>query len=365
MNTISTVGEHCFGCTACKHLCPVGCIRMEPDEKGFLYPIVDEARCIDCGLCLQACPAIKGEQIGAELFPDTLVYAAKHQNDQSRSMSASGGAFTAISDYILEKHGVVYGAGYDTSMKVCHMRTTSSKQRDLLRGSKYVQSDLGNVYKEVQQDLKDGRNVLFTGTPCQVAGLRAYLQTEYEKLLLVDLLCYGVPSAKIFSEYVAQVEEQEGKPLINCTFRDKSKGWRHLLLNLDFGSRNIVLDAPSSPYYNLFLKGTILRPSCYACPFCSFDRPGDITIGDFWGIEDSLSEFEDEKGVSLVLVNSQKGEHAFQGFSKHLEYIRSTHEACLQPAVSEPTPPSKDEDAFWQEYASYGYPYITNKYGRP
>lgn len=127
----------------------------------------------------------------------------------------------------------------------------------------------------------------------------------------------------------------------------------------------IVLDAPDSPYYALFLKGTTLRPSCYACPFCSFDRPGDITIGDFWGIEDTLAEFEDEKGVSLVLVNSQKGEHAFQGFSQHLEYIRSTHEACLQPAVSKPTPPGKDKDMFWQEYALFGYPYVANKYGRP
>ncbi len=363
MSNILIVGEQCFACTACYHICPVSCISMEPDGKGFLYPVVDEDQCTQCGLCLQVCPSLTNEGIGAALFPDTLVYAAKHTDALIREQSASGGAFTAISDFILEQGGVVYGAGFTETMTVSHMRAITKEQRDHLRGSKYVQSDLGEVYKEVEQDLGDGRRVLFTGTPCQVAGLRTYLQKPYDTLLLVDLLCYGVPSPKIFSEYVAHVEEKEGKALLGCSFRDKRKGWRNLLLHLDFGTKETLLDAPSSPYYSLFLKSTILRPCCYACKFCSFDRAGDITIGDFWGIEDTLPEFEDKQGVSLILVNSPKGVSAFQEFSPHLEYIQSTQEACLQPPLFKPTPPGKEKDAFWNEYAAYGYPYVAEKYG--
>lgn len=364
MSTISLVKEHCFGCSACKQICPVSCISLEPDSKGFLYPIVDELQCIGCGLCLQVCPYITDQSLGAELYPNTLVYAAKHEDRTIRMQSSSGGAFTAISDYVLEQKGVIYGVAYDNTMTARHIRVDSPQQRDSLRGSKYVQSDLGDTFKEVEKDLNLDRTVLFTGTPCQVAGLRNYLQNEYEKLLLVDLVCYGVPSPKIFTEYMFEAEKKEGRKVIDCTFREKSKGWRNMVLQLDFGSKITTLDSFDSPYYTLFLKRTILRPSCHECKFCNFNRSGDITIGDFWGIEESLPEFEDEKGVSLLLVNSKKGKTLFKKIAKRLDYIESTHEKCLQPPFLEPTPPNKDKDAFWQEYETYGYSYVANKYGR-
>ena len=361
MNNISVVGDHCFGCTACEHICPVGCITLSPDDKGFLHPAVDEEACTGCGLCLGVCPYL-GDGYPRPL-EDTLVLAAKHRDDGIRMSSSSGGAFTAISDHLLEQGGVLYGAAYDEAMKVRHMRCTSKAQRDGLRGSKYVQSDLGQCYKEVEQDLKADRRVLFTGTPCQVAGLKAYLGREYEQLLLVDLLCYGVPSPKVFGDYVANIEEQEGKRLLGCSFRDKSQGWRAMLLHLDFGSKGILLDASQSSYYALFLKGTFLRPCCYECPFCSFERTGDMSIGDFWGIEDTLPQFEDEKGVSLILVNSPKGKSAFQAMANNLDYRQSTRKAALQPALSAPTPADKQRDAFWQEYARHGYAYGARKFG--
>ncbi|MDY0288722.1 MAG: Coenzyme F420 hydrogenase/dehydrogenase, beta subunit C-terminal domain [Sphaerochaeta sp.] len=361
MNNITIVGEHCFGCTACEHICPVGCITLSPDDKGFLLPVVDESACIECGLCLGACPYLgDGYPRSSE---ETLALAAKHRDSSTRMHSSSGGAFTAISDSLLEQGGVLYGAAYDEAMKVRHMRCISKAQRDALRGSKYVQSDLGQCYKEVEQDLKAGRRVLFTGTPCQVAGLRGYLGREYEQLLLVDLLCYGVPSPKVFADYVADIEGQEGKRLLGCSFRNKSKGWRAMLMHLDFGSKSIFLDASLSSYYALFLKGTILRPCCYECPFCSFDRPGDMTIGDFWGIEDTMPEFEDEKGVSLILVNSPKGKVAFQAMANKLDHRQSSRKAALQPALSAPTPADKHSDAFWKEYTCFGYGYVVHKYG--
>lgn len=363
MNTIAIVGEDCFGCTACKHICPVGCITMESDSKGFLSPVIDTTHCTECGLCLEICPALeKGE---SKRHPDPRVFAVKHRDDTIRETSASGGAFSSIAEYILDQGGVVYGAAYDSKMHVRHMRCATKEMCEHLRGSKYVQSDLGDSFTNVEQDLQKGTRVLFTGTPCQVAGLRSFLGKEYERLLLVDLLCYGVPSPKIFSEYVAQVEQQEGKPLLNCTFRDKSKGWRNLLLNLDFGSKQTLIEASSSPFYSFFLKGTTLRSCCFTCKFCSFDRKGDITIGDFWGIENAFPQFEDKRGVSLLLLNSPKGERAFKEFSSYLIYKQSTQEASLQPALATPTPRTKDRDLFWKEYALYGYPYVANKYGRP
>jgi len=363
MATIVQVGEHCFGCTACVHICPVSCIRMVQDTRGFLYPVVDESQCIDCGLCLQVCPFVTDSNLGSELFPETLAYAAKHTDDATRRQSSSAGAFTAISEYVLGQQGVVYAAGYDDDLTVCHVRAISIEQRNLLRGSKYVQSNLGDTFKDVEHDLKHDLFVLFTGTPCQVAGLRNYLQKEYETLLLVDLICHGVPSQKVFKDYLDLVESLEGSSITSCTFRDTSKGWRNLAMNLGFASGSKIIDASNSSYYTLFVNGTILRPCCYECKFSNFDRSGDITIGDFWGIEKTLPQFEDEQGVSLILVNSHKGETIFRSVSDHLTCIQSTHADCLQHSLYAPTRAHANKDAFWKDYGEHGYQYAGKKYG--
>ncbi len=363
MDTIATIGKHCFGCTACEHICPVSCIRMDCDEQGFPYPIVDGSQCIDCGLCLQVCPYATDDMLGSELFPQTTVYAAKHTNDLTRRQSSSGGAFTAISDHVLDKKGVVYGVGYDADLKACHMRSDTREQRDLFRGSKYVQSSLGSTFKDVEQDLKDGMLVLFTGTPCQVAGLRNYLQKEYENLVLVDLICHGVPSQKLFDDYLALMGHQEGSAVKDCTFRDKSKGWKNLVLTLDFASHSKTIDAPDSSFYSLFVNGSILRACCYECKFSNFNRPSDITIGDYWGIENTLPQFDDENGISLILGNSRKGEAIIQSLTEQLTCIPSTHADCLQHSLYAPTQANANRDAFWNDYAEHGYAYVAHKYG--
>lgn len=363
MANIIQVGEHCFGCTACEHICPVSCISMVQDTKGFLYPVVDENQCIDCGLCLQVCPYVTDSTLGSELFPETLAYASKHTDDATRIQSSSGGAFTAISNYVLGQQGVVYGAGYGKDLTVCHMRASSIEQRNALRGSKYAQSNLGDTFKQVEQDLKNKLSVLFTGTPCQVAGLRNYLQKEYENLLAVDVICHGIPSQKVFKDYLGLMEKQEGSSILDCKFRDKSKGWSSLVLNLEFTSGHIMIDSPNSSYYTLFVDGTILRPSCYECKFSNFNRPSDITIGDFWGIERTLPQFEDGLGVSLILVNSRKGEALFKSVSDQLTSIQSTHTDCLQHPLYSPTRARRDKDAFWKEYDEHGYLFVGKKYG--
>jgi len=237
------------------------------------------------------------------------------------------------------------------------MRASSIEQRNDLRGSKYAQSNLGDTFKQVEQDLKNALFVLFTGTPCQVAGLRNYLQKEYENLLAVDVICHGIPSQKVFKDYLGLMEKQEGSSILDCKFRDKSKGWSSLVLNLEFTSGHKIIDSTDSSFYTLFVDGTILRPSCYECKFSDFNRPSDITIGDFWGIEKTLPQFEDEQGISLILVNSRKGKTMFQSISDQLTSIQSTHTDCLQHSLYAPTRAHKNKDAFWKDYEEHGYQY--------
>ena len=362
MANITQVGEHCFGCTACEHICPVSCIHMAPDTKGFLYPVVDESQCIDCGLCLEVCPYASDDKVDSELYPHTTVFAAKLTDTATRRRSSSGGAFTALSQHVLANQGVVYGVGSDSEMTALHMRATSLDQCNAFRGSKYVQSNLGTTFKDIEQDLKGNLLVLFTGTPCQVAGLRMYLQKEYDNLILVDLICHGVPSQKLFKEYLSLMEHQQGSAVIDCTFRDKSQGWKNLVMKLDFASHSKTIDASESSFYTLFVDGTILRPSCYECKFSNFNRPSDITIGDYWGIEHTMPQFDDEHGISLVLVNSRKGAAFFDSVSSELSTIQSTHADCLQHSLYAPTKQSKDTEAFWKAYEESGYAYAARTY---
>jgi coenzyme F420-reducing hydrogenase beta subunit len=234
MNNIAIVGEHCFGCTACEHICPKACISMMPDEQGFLYPFVNEEDCIQCGKCLKVCPYLDSKDVDAELFPNTQVYAVKHIDDEVRLQSSSGGAFTAISDYVLKNNGIVYGASYDSNMVVRHVKVDSIEGRDTLRGSKYVQSNLGKVFREIQSYLQKEIVVIFSGTPCQVAGLRKYLVKSYDNLITVDLVCHGVPSPKVFGDYIQSIEKKYKNKVLDCRFRDKKEGWKNLILKIRF-----------------------------------------------------------------------------------------------------------------------------------
>lgn len=335
---------------------------MVADEKGFLYPHVDEDACTDCGSCISVCPYVS-DYIGGDLFPDTQVLAVKHKNETIRMESSSGGAFTAISDFIFKNNGVVYGAGYDESMVVRHIRADTSEKRNACRGSKYVQSNLGDIFLQVEQDLSQNKMVMFTGTPCQVAGLKNYIQRDDDNLVLVDIVCHGVPSPKVFKDFLDYISDKRTSDIKDFKFRDKNNGWHGYNLTLIMKDGNKVNNHISHlSYINLF-SSIMLRPNCYECKFANFNRPGDLTIGDFWGIEKTMPSFADDKGVSLVLINSKKGKRIIEAISDDIEYLSSTRDACMQRNLYAPSPAHPLMNHFWDDYHEKGYSYVAKKYG--
>ncbi len=355
--------EECCGCTACKSICPAGSINMVADEEGFLYPGIDSSLCIECGLCKKVCAFQNGYNT-ADNFNEPIVYAMKHKSDEVRFNSSSGGAFTAISDYVLSDSGVVYGAAFGDGFQIIHQRAETKEERNTLRGSKYVQSDLKQVFLEINKDLNSERNVLFSGTPCQVAGLKKYLEeikTDKRKLMLNDLLCHGVSSPLLWSKYLDFIQKKN--KLISYTFRAKEIGWRGYNIKADYenGMRKInTLDIEI--YSNLFGTDLILRPSCYHCKFCNSQRPSDIMIGDFWGIEKFLPKFDDNKGISLVFVNTPKGKAIFQMIKHDINFAVSNIKDCMQKNLTQPTAMPENREQFWTNYQINGFEYIAQKY---
>jgi coenzyme F420-reducing hydrogenase beta subunit len=347
-------------------ICPKNAILMSPDYKGFLYPQIDSELCIDCGLCKKVCP-IQNKKANIYNFSEPDVYAVKHISDNVRMDSSSGGMFTAISDYVLGKQGVVYGAAYSDNFKVCHENATSKIERDRFLGSKYVQSDLKNCLQSIKADLQEGKYVLFSGTPCQVAGLKNFLsENEAKYLITTDIVCHGTPSPTIFADYLGSIESTYKSNIQKVNFRYKPLGWRATAINISLtdGCEYKAL-ASDDPYYHLFLSNIILRDCCYQCVFTNLHRPSDITLGDFWGIEKSSPEFEDEKGVSLVLINTETGRQVFKDIRGDLDFRSSTIQDCMQQNLKEPSISSPKTEKFWGDYQKHGYTYVTKKFGKP
>lgn len=288
------------------------------------------------------------------------VYAVKHKDEVTRAESRSGGIFTALSDCILSENGVVYGCVLDEIFSAIHVRTDNSEIRNQMRGSKYIQSTLGNTFQNVKQDLLDGRNVLFSGTSCQVAGLRSFLGKEYDNLLVVDIVCHGVPSPKIWGKYLRWQEEKNAKKIIGVEFRNKTEyGWRDHVETLKMSDGSSV---SSRIFTKLFYSHAILRPCCYECQFKSIMHPGDITIADYWGIEKAAPEFDDNKGVSLVLVNSENGNFYFESVKDCLIWKETRMEDSMQPPLISPFPKPEIRGEFWKDVNSRHFSYVVKKY---
>lgn len=298
-----TSKNNCTGCSACANICPRGCIMMQPDAEGFLYPEVNAAMCADCGLCENVCPMLKpGKQ------HDILaVYGAKNKNDAVRYTSSSGGMFTLLAQEVLRAGGVVCGAALDEKLVVRHVLIDNVLALEKLRGSKYVQSEIGDVYSKIRQILRTGQKVLFSGTPCQVAGLKGYLVKPFSNLLTVDVVCHGVPSPKVYQKHLAELSKEAGEPVTQVRFRDKAKGWKRgetlfLTEHQRFGASK-----RKETYMRLFLNNVSIRPSCGECAFNNKRSLADMTIADYWGVDKQFPEFDDDKGVTLVLVNTKAG----------------------------------------------------------
>lgn len=322
--------EDCCGCGACLNACPKDAISMRPDEYGFVYPIINQEKCVECGLCTQSCRFSNAETVA----PHT-VYAAANQNYNDIMNAASGGVFTAVATKFLKSGGVVFGAALffeDGHAKPKHIQVNSIDDLWKLQGSKYVQSEIGLTYRQAKKCLQVGQKVLFSGTPCQIAGLKSYLKKDYDGLYTVDLICHGVPSGILFDDYIQYKNHVLGGTTINFKFRDKSRGWgMNTSLEYIKSDQKKVIYSPArlESYCSLFLDGVTYRENCYSCPYAKLERIGDITVGDYWGIENAHPEltgntaFEESKGISCVLVNSEKGQELCDSTEEALCFYKS------------------------------------------
>jgi len=289
------------------------------------------------------------------------VFAVQHKDDNVRAASRSGGIFTAFSDYVLEENGVVYGCILTEDFEAVHVRADSKCVRDRMRGSKYIQSKMNDTYKKVKNDLEAGRKVLFSGTSCQVAGLKSYLGQEYENLYCIDIVCHGVPSPKVWKAYLTCQETKNQSKVKAVDFRNKKDfGWREHIETLYLTNGQTV---DSRVFTTLFYGHSILRPCCYECPYKSVTHPGDITIADYWGIEKAAPKFDDNKGVSLVLINNEKGKKVFDAIKNQVKWQDTRLEDSMQPPLIAPFPKPQNRKNFWSDFENKDFNYIANKYG--
>lgn len=352
----------CCGCTACASICAHDAISMKPDALGFLYPEVDKDKCVDCGLCEKVC-AFNAHYDTSLNLDKPLTYAARHKDVREMETSRSGAAFIAISNYILEQGGVVYGAGYTDHFRVVHKRATTKEGRDEFKGSKYVQSDMNTVFRQVKQDLRDGLTVLFSGTPCQTSGLNSYVGKRLrDNLYLVDIVCHAVPSPRLWADYLEYIEKKYQKTIVKTDFRDKIHGWYSPHME-----RFTFADGTSATDFGhrlFFYMGLSTRHSCAECKFCNMARPSDISIGDFWGIEKVAPEFNaDNKGVSLVIVNTVKGKKLLASSKTELDLLEVQTSQAMQPNLIHPTLASPQRLKFEEDYKTHGYRYVQIHYG--
>ena len=309
--------ENCCGCTACVQACPQQCIKMVYDEEGFIYPEIDNAICIQCGICKNVCPFNKIDIITDE----PIALAAFCKDNRIRYNSSSGGIFSILAQYIIKQNGVVFGAMFDSdTKKVKHKCVNTIEGIELFRGSKYIQSELNDSYKEAEKYLLNGEKVLFSGTSCQVAGLKSYLRKDYSNLICVEVICHGVPSLKLWNLYVDYIEKKNNKEFENIKFRSKKYSWENFGTNLTFnGKKDIFQFSFENPFFRLFNSNLCLRPSCYRCKVKGKNTKADISLGDFWHIDEVYPNLDDGKGISLVLLCTKKGKLLFDSISDDIK----------------------------------------------
>ena len=348
----------CTGCTACAAGCPKDAITMVRDSEGFSYPAVDLNACIHCGRCTAICPMLRQR----EPMPLPAAFAAWNADDQIRRHSTSGGAFTALAEYILEGGGVVYGAALDGKQHLRHVACFRKEDLWRLRGAKYVQSDLGQTFREIREALKK-RPVLFSGTPCQVDGLYRFLGGKPENLTTCDLVCHGVPSPGVWEDMVRSMERRKGKAIQSVRFRDKVTGWKDSHLTLIYGD-GTVDSAPlfATEYGRAFGRALFLRPCCHHCAYTNLNRPGDFTLGDFWGLgPDELPE-QQTRGVSLLLVNSPHGSYLFDQLPLRRQAFPIERAVAGNPRLAFPLAPPPDRAAFFAAYALKPFEQVRKQY---
>ena len=354
----------CCGCRACEQVCPKSCISLVPNTEGFLYPICDEDQCISCGLCEKVCPF---ENVITYDNPKK-VYASVSTDIKSLKISSSGGVFYQLAHQIIEQGGVVIGAAFDDGLDLNHRFATSLDDLLPLIGSKYIQSDTNDTFYKAKIYLNRGITVMFVGTPCQCAGIRAYLQQDYSNLLVCDFVCHGVPSKKLFEGYVKFLEKKHHGRLTNLIFRDKEKfGWS-ITLKYEIARNNktkiYYIPAGLSPYFFAFLRGKVLRESCYDCPYAQIRRPSDITLADFWGIDKVKPGVKFENGCSCVLINTEKGERLYDSVGGWTYKSEVSLDEAVSGNINFISPSNRDfvRDRIYNIFNKKGFKYVATHY---
>lgn len=351
--------EKCTGCAACANICNCGAITMEANEKGFLFPVIHQNKCVNCQLCSKICP----QNNQRELYAEGKIYAALARNDSLRASSSSGGIFSLIANKVLKRRGIVFGAALREDMSVAHIAVENQDELYRLQGSKYVQSVIGNSYRKAKEELEAGRQVLFSGTPCQIAGLKGYLRKEYENLLSIDLLCHGTPSPLVLRKFIEYKEEMCGGKIAYMWFRAKKPGWKQFSMKVRYQDGTEQYD---NSFLNLFWSNKILCEGCYRCQYASTSRMGDITLGDFWGYKETKPEHieNDDLGISFVSVNTEKGKKIFRTIRSEIDYAPRNVEDALwgNPMLERPAIRSEDTDEFWKDIKVMGWERLIEKY---
>ncbi len=359
-NKINLPNETCFGCSACMEICPKHCISMIPDDKGFLRPQIDISQCIGCKSCLRICQA---EHPVERNSAPTTVLAAQIKDKDALKNSSSGGIAWLLSKTIIQQGGVVYGACFDDEMVVRHRRIATNDDLNKLQGSKYVQSDLSKIYGPIKQDLKAGLLVLFIGTPCQVGAIKKIFNLKSERLITCDLVCHSVPSPRLFADHIKIIEKSVGKKVIDYRFRDKTIGWSYNLHKIIYNDGTVSRHSYwNQCYKRLFFLGLMARESCYHCPYSSLSRVGDISLGDYWGINAISDKFTGDIGVNVVFLNSANGSLLWNQIKNQCFYIETELKLALQKHLVMPCEKTARVDEFWSYYTKTSYKKACEKF---
>lgn len=356
--------QQCCGCSACAQVCPKKCIAMQPDEEGFLYPQIDQAACIECGLCEKVCPMLQSPAEDTNNQPKA--YAAYNKDETIRLQSSSGGVFTLLALQTLQNGGAVFGAVLSTDCKSVH-HTMVSNEADLakLRGSKYLQSEIGVCYEQAQTFLHQGKPVLFSGTPCETEGLKTFLRQDYDNLTCVDLICHGSPSPKLWEKYVEYQKKENGQTVKEVYFRHKKYGWQEFSVKLRFeNNTEYIQKLNKDSFMQMFLQNLCLRPSCYVCEFKKKNRVSDITLADFWGSGRVCPDMDDDKGLSLVVVHSAKGGKLLEEIKGKMELREVPLEDALRgnPSMTHSCKKPEKRDEFMQNMLTWSIPQLEKMY---
>lgn len=360
--------QHCTACEACRSTCPTGAISMEPNEKGFMCPVIAHDKCTLCGACKIICPAnstgdINGDQIVKKVFAGWI------RDKKIREESSSGGVFSEIANYVLNKSGAVFGARWTDDFSVVFDYCTDSQGLRRFRGSKYVQGRIEDSFIKAKEFLDNGKDVLFSGTSCQIAGLKSYLKKDYEKLITVDLICHGVPSPMVFKDYIGYMEKKYNDTAKSVCFRYKKPAWSSCSVRIEFENTIYLNSILVDPYFIGFDKNFYLRDCCYKCNYANLNRVSDITIADFWKYRPKNWKMNNyDRGCSLMIVNTQKGVDVFDDVCKKMAYEERTIDEAIDgnSGLLKPYSKAKGADKFWEEYlASRNFETLSQKYFIP